>query len=359
MGILEEKEKNINGSEIRVPLLGMTLEQLQEVVSELKMPKFTAKQLTEWLYVRHADDIEEMSNISKKNRSILSSRYWVGKVAPMHAQRSVDGTVKYLYKVGENQFIEAVFIPDGDRGTLCVSSQLGCKMNCLFCMTGKQGFTKQLTANEIVNQIAALPEFDRLTNVVYMGMGEPLDNVDEVLRSLEVLTADYGYGWSPRRITVSTIGTKKGLRRFVEESACHLAVSLHASSPEARASLMPAEKALSMADIVDILREYDWSGQRRLSFEYIVFQGLNDTIADAKRLIHLFRGLHVRINLIRFHQIPNVELYGVKMDQMESFRDYLNNHGLIATIRASRGEDIFAACGMLSTDKSKKEESTI
>lgn len=353
--ILKVIETKGNGGETRIPLLGMTLDQLKEVVSRLAMPKFTAKQLTEWLYVKHADCIEEMSNISKKNRELLAAEYCVGKEKPVDAQRSVDGTVKYLYQVGENQFIEAVFIPDGERGTLCVSSQLGCKMDCVFCMTGRQGFTKQLTANEIVNQIAALPEFDRLTNIVYMGMGEPLDNLDEVLQSLEVLTADYGFAYSPRRITVSTIGVKKGLRRFIEESKCHLAVSLHASSPEGRVTLMPAEKALSMVDMVAILKEYDWSGQRRLSFEYIVFQGINDSMNDAKRLIHLFNGMHVRINLIRFHRIPNSELDGVEINQMESFRDYLNNHGLIATIRASRGEDIFAACGMLSTDKAKKE----
>jgi len=355
MTFLEEIEIKENGSETRIPLLGMTMDQLKEVVASLGMPKFTAKQLTEWLYVKHADDIEQMSNISKKNRAIISEKYRVGKQAPVDAQRSVDGTIKYLYQVGPNQFIEAVFIPDGERGTLCVSSQLGCKMNCVFCMTGRQGFTKQLTANEIVNQIAALPEFDQLTNIVYMGMGEPLDNLDAVLQSLEILTAEYGYGWSPRRITVSTIGIKKGLRRFIEESACHLAVSLHASAPETRASLMPAEKALSMVDMVDLLKEYDWTGQRRLSFEYIVFQGVNDSLNDAKRLTHLFRGMRVRINLIRFHRIPNSELDGVDSSQMESFRDYLNNHGLIATIRASRGEDIFAACGMLSTDKSENE----
>lgn len=355
MEFLEDTEKNIKSSEIRVPLLGMTMDQLKEVVSGLGMPKFTAKQLTEWLYVKHGDCIEDMSNISKKNRAILSAQYCVGKEKPVDAQRSVDGTVKYLYQVGENQFIEAVFIPDGERGTLCVSSQLGCKMNCLFCMTGKQGFTKQLTANEIVNQIAALPEFDRLTNIVYMGMGEPLDNVDEVLQSLDVLTSDYGYGYSPRRITVSTIGIQKGLRRFMDECECHLAVSLHASSSDSRMTLMPAEKMLSMVDIVDILKEYDWSGQRRLSFEYIIFKGINDSISDAKRLIRLFRGMRVRMNLIRFHRIPDSELDGVEFSQMESFRDYLNDHGLIATIRASRGEDIFAACGMLSTDKSKKD----
>lgn len=339
----------------KYPLLGMTLDELQSVVRGLGMPKFAAKQIASWLYDKKVNSIDEMTNLSLKHREALGAEYEVGGIPPVEAMHSVDGTIKYLFQVGEKNFVEAVYIPDDDRATLCVSSQVGCKMNCKFCMTGKQGFTTNLTANQILNQISSLPERDKLTNVVLMGMGEPLDNLDEVLKVLEVLTAPYGYGWSPKRITLSSIGLRKGLQRFIEESDCHLAISLHSPVPSQRLDLMPAERAFSITEIVDLLKNYDFSKQRRLSFEYIVFKGVNDSLIYAKELVKLLRGLDCRMNLIRFHAIPGVDLEGADMETMMAFRDYLTSHGLFTTIRASRGEDIFAACGMLST--AKQEES--
>lgn len=335
----------------KYPLLGMTLDELQSVVRGLGMPKFAAKQIASWLYDKKVNSIDEMTNLSLKHREALGAEYEVGGVPPVEAMHSVDGTIKYLFQVGEKNFVEAVYIPDDDRATLCVSSQVGCKMNCKFCMTGKQGFTTNLTANQILNQISSLPERDKLTNVVLMGMGEPLDNLDEVLKVLEVLTAPYGYGWSPKRITLSSIGLRKGLQRFIEESDCHLAISLHSPVPSQRLDLMPAERAFSITEIVDLLKNYDFSKQRRLSFEYIVFKGVNDSMIYAKELVKLLRGVDCRINLIRFHAIPGVDLEGTDMEAMVTFRDYLTSHGVFSTIRASRGEDIFAACGMLSTAK--------
>ena len=337
------------------PLLGLTLSELQAITKQLSMPLFTAKQMASWLYDKKVKTIDEMTNLSLKHRTLLNELYEVGATAPMHAMSSVDGTIKYLYQVGENSFVEAVYIPDGERATLCVSSQVGCKMNCKFCMTGKQGFTTNLSANQILNQIISLPECDKLTNVVMMGMGEPLDNLDEVLKALEILTAPYGFAWSPKRITLSTVGLKKGLKRFIESCDCHLAISLHSPVPEQRRDLMPAEKAYSITEMVDLLRNYDFSKQRRLSFEYIVFKGVNDSMLYAKELLKLLRGLDCRVNLIRFHAIPIVDLEGVDMDSMVKFRDYLTSHGLFTTIRASRGEDIFAACGMLSTAKQNEK----
>ena len=335
----------------KYPLLGMTLDELQSVVRGLGMPKFAAKQIASWLYDKKVNSIDEMTNLSLKHREALGAEYEVGGVPPVEAMHSVDGTIKYLFQVGEKNFVEAVYIPDDDRATLCVSSQVGCKMNCKFCMTGKQGFTTNLTANQILNQISSLPERDKLTNVVLMGMGEPLDNLDEVLKVLEVLTAPHGYGWSPKRITLSSIGLRKGLQRFIEESDCHLAISLHSPVPSQRLDLMPAERAFSITEIVDLLKNYDFSKQRRLSFEYIVFKGVNDSLIYAKELVKLLRGVDCRINLIRFHAIPGVDLEGTDMETMVTFRDYLTLHGVFSTIRASRGEDIFAACGMLSTAK--------
>ncbi len=339
-------------------LLGMTLAEVQQVVKERNMPGFTAKQIVSWIYDKKVGSIDEMTNLSLKQRELLKQDFEVGAEAPVEAMRSVDGTVKYLFRVGENRFVEAVYIPDGERATLCVSSQVGCKMNCLFCMTGKQGFAVNLTANQILNQVYSIPERDTLTNIVLMGMGEPFDNLDEVLKALSVLTADYGYKWSPKRITVSSVGLQKGLRRFLDESDCHLAISLHTPIPAQRRTLMPAERAFSITEVVDVLRGYDFSKQRRLSFEYILFKGVNDSLLHAKELVKLLRGIECRVNLIRFHAIPGVDLEGTDAESMVRFRDYLTGHGLFSTIRASRGEDIFAACGMLSTAKQQHIELT-
>ena len=337
-------------------LLGMTFDEIQQVVLSLGMPKFTAKQISSWLYDKKVDSIDEMTNLSLKFRDLLKEEYEVGASAPVEAMRSTDGTVKYLFQVSDTDFVEAVYIPDEDRATLCVSSQVGCKMNCKFCMTGKQGFSANLTANQILNQIYSIPEGDTLTNIVFMGMGEPFDNLDELLKVLEILTSDYSYKWSPKRITVSSVGLRKGLQRFIEESDCHLAISLHSPFSAQRKELMPAEKAFSITEIVDVLKNYDFSKQRRLSFEYIVFKGVNDGLIYAKELVKLLRGLDCRVNLIRFHAIPGVNLEGADMETMIAFRDYLTSHGLFTTIRASRGEDIFAACGMLSTAKQEENK---
>lgn len=344
--------------EQKTPLLGMTPEELQEVARSLQMPAFAGKQMAEWIYKKRVKDIDEMTNISLRHRQSLKQSYRIGAEAPVDAQRSVDGTIKYLYRAegktgatsGEN-FVESVFIPEGERATLCVSSQIGCKMGCTFCMTGRQGFNGQLTAAEILNQIYSLPEAEQLTNLVFMGMGEPMDNIDAVLRALKALTSPWGYGWSPRRITVSTVGVRRGLARFLQESECHLAISLHSAIPEQRRMLMPVEQAYPIQEIIDTLHTMDWSGQRRLSFEYIVFHKLNDTPSHRNALIRLLQGLECRINLIRFHAIPDSPLQGTNEEALLRLRDFLTAHGIFTTIRASRGQDIFAACGMLSTLK--------
>ena len=338
----------------RVSLLGMTLHELEALTHSLGMPKFAAGQIASWLYVKRVKSIDEMSNISKKNRDRLKENYEIGASDPVEEIRSVDGTVKYLFAASDGGFVETVVIPDGDRATLCVSSQVGCKMNCKFCMTGKQGFSSSLSAGQILNQVVSVPESSQLTNIVFMGMGEPFDNLDAVLKSCELLTADYAWAWSPKRITVSTVGIKGGkLERFLDECSCHLAVSLHSPFPLQRRSLMPAEHAFSIKDIVETLRKYDFSKQRRLSYEYIMFKGQNDGEIYAKEIVSLLRGVECRVNLIRFHAIPGVDLEGTDEQGIVAFRDYLTSHGVFATIRASRGEDIFAACGMLSTNKLK------
>ena len=339
-------------------LLGLRIDELSDVAMKLGLPRFAGKQIAEWIYGRHATSIDKMTNISKAHRALLAEHYEIGWAGPIDAQRSKHGTTKYLFPVEPTQpasggkMVETVFIPEeGGRATLCVSSQVGCKMNCLFCQTGKQGFEGNLTANDILNQVYALPERDSLTNIVFMGQGEPMDNLDNVLRATEILTADYGWAWSPKRITVSSVGVKNKLKRFLEESNCHIAISLHAPTHALRAELMPAERGMSIEEVVELLRGYDFSHQRRLSFEYIVFGGINDTPAHARQIVALLKGLDCRVNLIRFHQIPNVPLHGADETRMEQLRDYLTAHGIFTTIRASRGEDIYAACGLLSTSK--------
>ncbi|MDR0395294.1 MAG: 23S rRNA (adenine(2503)-C(2))-methyltransferase RlmN [Tannerella sp.] len=333
-------------------LSGMTLEELKAVASRVSLPGYAAKQLTDWLYKKKVTSFDEMTNIAANKRELLVEHYEIGAVAPSEVVRSSDGTVKYLFAAGDgSRFVESVYIPSKDRSTLCVSSQAGCKMNCLFCMTGKQGFSAQLTANEMLNQIQSVPESETLTNIVFMGMGEPLDNTDELFKTLEILTAPYGYAWSPKRITVSTVGIIPGLKRFLNESNCHLAVSLHSPYHEERLSLMPVEKTYPADAIIDLLHVYDFSHQRRVSFEYILFEGLNDSERHAKDLARLLKGISCRVNLIRFHAIPGVKLRSSSEKKMEWFRDLLNRNGIICTVRASRGEDIFAACGMLSTAK--------
>ncbi len=333
----------------KTPLLGLSLDELKGVAKSLGMPAFAGGQMAKWLYTRHVSSIDDMTDISKQNRERLKDSYTIGCRPPSDSQRSVDGTVKYLFPTAAGKFVEAVYIPDNDRATLCVSSQVGCKMNCLFCQTGKQGFEGNLTVADILNQVYSLPERDTLTNIVFMGQGEPMDNLDNVLRATTALTASWGYAWSPKRITVSSVGIRSKLKRFIEESECHLAISLHSPLHEQRAMLMPAEKAMPIEEIVEMLRGYDFSHQRRLSFEYIVFGGLNDSKAHAREIVRLLKGLECRVNLIRFHQIPGVDLHGAGEERMTELRDYLTGHGVFTTIRASRGQDIYAACGLLST----------
>lgn len=339
----------------KTPLLGLSLAELQEIIEGLKMPKFAAKQILQWIYQKNVKEIDDMTNISKSHRELLAENYCVGRSMPVKIQTSKDGTVKYLFPTLDGCFIETVYIPDHDRATLCVSSQVGCKMNCEFCQTGKQGFNGNLSVADILNQIYTVNTIavengnTPLTNIVYMGQGEPLDNYDKVKQSIDILTADYGWAWSPKRITLSTIGLKKNMKKFLQETDCNLAVSLHFPLHEQRLQYMPAERQFAIEEILSLLSQYDWSHQRRLSFEYTMFDGVNDTTLFAKELIKLLKNVPCRVNLIPFHQIEGTELKPTPMTRIIAFRDYLTKRGLYTTVRTSRGQDIQAACGLLST----------
>ena len=330
-------------------LYGQTLSQLEALCNRLEMPRFAAKQIARWLYDKHATTIEAMSDLSVRHRALLAETYEVGFTAPEKVSISADGTKKYLYRTSQNHFNESAYIPQGDCATLCISSQAGCRMGWRFCATGRQGLQHSLSTNEILNQIGSLPERERLTNVVFMGMGEPLDNLDSLLPALEVLTSAWGFGWSPTRITVSTAGVASRLERFLEATQVHLAVSLHNPFPHERAEIMPIEKAWPIREVVEILRRYDFTHQRRVSFEYIVMSGLNDSPRHIRELCRLLDGIKCRINLIRFHKIPGSPYFSPDDRAMIAFRDALTAKGIHTTIRTSRGEDIQAACGLLST----------
>lgn len=333
------------------PLIGLTLDELKNVASECGMPSFAARQMADWLYVKRCRHIDEMTNLSKKAREALSGRFKVGREQPKKEVRSADGTVKYLFTGVGGRDIESVMIPDKDRATLCVSSQAGCKMNCSFCMTGRQGFHGNLTAAQIINQILSVPESEQLTNIVFMGMGEPLDNIGPVMSAVEILTSPWGFAWSPKRITVSTIGKLPAMKEILDKTKVHIAVSVHSPFSSERRQLMSVEAAYPISEVMAMLSDYDFSHQRRLSIEYIMWRGINDDQRHAQALGRLLRGMECRVNLIRFHAIPGVDLKPCSESVMVDFRDQLNAMGITATIRASRGEDIMAACGMLSGQK--------
>lgn len=334
---------------MKTRLLGKTPDELRQLAVEAGLPAFTGGQLAQWLYGKRAGSIDEMTNLSRRGRELLSQTYEVGRIAPADMQCSADGTRKYLFPLPDSPAaVEAVMIPDQERKTLCVSSQAGCKMGCHFCMTGRQGFHGNLSAADMLSQFFSIEEAGELTNAVFMEMGEPLDNWEEVKRVIGVLTADWGLGWSPKRITLSTIGVLPKLKRYLDECRCHLAVSLHNPFPAEREELMPVQKAWSITEVVRLIRQYDFTGQRRVSFEYTVFDGWNDTPRHAEALLKLLRGLECRVNLIRFHSIPDFPYTTASPRKMEAFRDMLVAGGLTATIRASRGEDILAACGLLA-----------
>jgi 23S rRNA (adenine2503-C2)-methyltransferase len=330
-------------------LYGHTLERLGAAASEVGLPPYAAGQIADWLYRKDIDSVSAMSNLPLRARKDLAELYDIVRADPVKVTASTDGTRKYLFPAEKGGFVEAAWIPELKRSTLCLSVQVGCKMGCLFCMTGKQGFQGQLSSGEILNQYRSLPERDKVTNIVYMGMGEPLDNLENVLESLEVLCADYGFGLSPTRITVSTVGLVPAMRTFLDRSRCHLAISLHTPFEEERRRLMPVENVYPLKEVLAELRERAIRGQRRVSFEYILFDKLNDTPQHARELARVLHGIRCRVNLIAFHPIPGTPLEPSPRETMEQFEAQLREHGILATIRRSRGQDIAAACGMLST----------
>ena len=338
-------------------ILGKTEKELTDLAVSIGLPKFAGKQIANWLYVKRAKSFTQMTNLPSIARQKLTDLYSIGRSEPVAHAVSADGTKKYLFAIertgNKHCFVETVYIPEDDRATLCVSTQAGCKMGCKFCMTGSLGFQTQLTAAEILNQIFSIPEAQDLTNIVFMGEGEPGDNADNVIASVNALTSSWGCGWSPRRITISSVGYLPGLKQLIEFTECHIAISLHNPFHAERQEIMPIDKVYPIDSVLELLSRYDWRHQRRLSFEYICFGGQNDTIRHANALKRILHPFDCRVNLIKFHKSPDegnrhdILFADSSPKQMEWLKDYLTDNGITTTIRRSRGEDILAACGML------------
>ncbi|MEA1886421.1 MAG: 23S rRNA (adenine(2503)-C(2))-methyltransferase RlmN [Bacteroidota bacterium] len=337
-------------------LFGKSIDELIPIVKEEGLPAFTARQIAEWLYKHRVSSIDDMTNLSKRAREGLKEKYVISHAGPVGVMESADGTKKYLFPAGDGKFIEAAYIPEKSRNTLCLSSQVGCRMGCPFCMTGRQGLQGNLTAGEILNQVIRIPETEDITNLVYMGMGEPFDNTENVIRSVEILTSEWGFAMSPRRITVSTIGIIPGIKEFLASTGAHLAVSMHTPFSDERRELMPVENKYPLEEIMKVIKGYDWGRQRRISFEYIMFRGINDSDRHVNEITRMLGGLRCRVNLIRYHSVPGMPYESSSDETITRFRDKLTAKGITTTIRASRGEDIMAACGMLSTMKDEMRD---
>ena len=335
-------------------LFGKSTQKLAQICDTLGLPRYAPAQVADWLYKKAVARIDEMTNLSREARRLLGEGYEVGVTEPTDVLQSADGTLKYLFAFQGAPRVEAVhvetaFIPEASRATLCVSTQAGCARACLFCMTGLQGLQRNLTAGEILTQYARIPEKSGVTNIVYMGMGEPLDNLDAVLESLKLLTSSSGYGFSPRRITVSTVGLSPQFETLFNGTRCNIAVSLHSPRPAERARIMPVEKNHPIKKVLDFLKASRARNNRRISFEYILFKGLNDTPAHARELVRLLHGIRCRVNLIPYNGGRENDFAASSPEKAAVFQRTLNAKGMIATIRKSRGRDIDAACGLLST----------
>jgi 23S rRNA (adenine2503-C2)-methyltransferase len=301
------------------------------------------------LYKKRINDISLLQGIPKLIREKLNEISVPGIYKPAASEKSSDGTIKYLFRNRQDFEFETVFLPDSRRVTVCVSSQSGCRMGCPFCVTGRFGFRGNLSAHDIVNQIIGIQDSERVTHVVFMGMGEPMDNLDNVLKACSIISAEWGISLSPGNITVSTVGITSGIIRFLEESKCNLALSLYSPFPEERARAVPSEKKYPSHKIIEIIKNYPVVKKRRMSVAYIMISNINDTEMHLEGLKNLLRGSKIRVNLLPFHSVPGNNNISSSPERMEQFKHELVMSGISASIRKSRGIDVSAACGLLAT----------
>jgi 23S rRNA (adenine2503-C2)-methyltransferase len=340
-------------------LTGLLREEVETLMVELGQARYRGRQLFQWVQARRATSLEAMSSLSRALRADLAGRVGVSRPAVAREQRATDGTRKFLFRLGDGEEIESVLIPDGNRLTACISTQAGCPLACRFCLTGLMGMRRNLTTAEIVGEVLTLQDRltggERISNIVLMGMGEPLLNLPAVERALRILCDEHGANFSPRRITVSTAGHVPGIKKLAaSDLGVNLAVSLSATTDAIRDQLMPINRRWPIADLLNACRAYPLPNRRRLTFEYVMLDGVNDTAEDAARLVRLLHGIRCKINLIPFNATPDLLDRPSPRDRIEAFQQILCNAHLTATIRESRGRDISAACGMLRTEKDRQ-----
>ncbi len=335
----------------RVDLKGLDLDGMVRFVAELGWQRFRAVQLFKWVFQKDVTSFDEMTNLSREARRELARVACVSRMEPSRVVDSSDGSRKLVFELVDGLRIESVLIPEEERTTVCVSSQVGCPLGCKFCVTGQSGFSRNLTVAEIVGQIQAverlLDEGRRVSNVVVMGMGEPLMNMDGLVPALRILLREHGFNLSHRRITVSTAGIVPGMERLGRELPVNLAVSLNATTEETRRALMPVSRKYSLEAVVEACRRYPVGQRKKITFEYVLLAGVNDTEADAARLVRLLRGVKAKVNLIPYNEAPGSEYRTPSFDTVKAFQDYLVKRRIHAAVRWSRGRDIGAACGQL------------
>lgn len=339
----------------QVDLKDLSLESLEAFLLGLGKEKYRAKQIFKWLYQRGATTFDDMTDLSKDFRRELSLKSRISSLVPDTVEISKDGTKKYLFVLEDGSSIESVLIPEEDRATLCVSTQVGCAMGCRFCLTGTFNLKRNLRCSEIINQMCAVQRTDRITNVVLMGMGEPLANLDNVIPALKIMTCPDGFQISSRRVTVSTSGLVPEIEKLGTAVTVNLAVSLNATTDEQRNLLMPVNRAYPIAKLIAACRKFPLPNRRMITIEYVLVRGINDSIEDAKRLVKLLKGIPVKVNLIRFNEFEGCEFKSPEQEAIDRFHSYLLEKNLTVITRASRGADISAACGQLRARMEKED----
>ena len=342
---------------------GLTLKELEDAISALGNENYRAKQLYRWVYTQGLLDFQEMTNIPKSLRSIFGDMFSTELLPIEEANKSQDGSTKFAFSTQDGNIIESILMPDKDRITLCVSSQIGCRMGCKFCVTGKIGFIRNLTAAEIVNQVVTARDYlqknrsERISNLVFMGMGEPMDNLDNVSKALDILKDPNGLDFSYRRITVSSVGLVDGLAALHYKTAT-IAISLNASDDATRSSIMPINRIYPIEKVVNFVRTFVAPNRIRITFEYVMLKGINDSPDDARRLAALLKGIKCKINLIPYNESPYNDFKAPDAEAVEYFREYLSGKHFTTVVRDSKGQDVSGACGQLGMSYLKGRQST-
>lgn len=342
------------------------MQEMKDWLSERGLAPYRSTQIFKWLYLRLAKDFSEMTDLSKELRSALQQEFYIGSLESVETAESSDGTKKYLFRLDDGNFVESVLIPEKDRSTLCISSQVGCAQGCKFCVTAKAGFIRNLTQSEITGQIIEIrrkvlenanDESLDLKNIVFMGMGEPLANLSSVSRALEIITnGDCGLKFSHRRVTVSTCGLVPKFQELARNSRANLAVSLNATEDQTRDMLMPVNKTFPLDVLIDACKRFPLDPRQKITFEYILIRGINDSMADARRMSRLLHGVKAKINLIPYNESPGSEFKRPSDSRIQEFLQFLLDKGYTAIIRKSKGADIAAACGQLSANARSREK---